>query len=108
MDNKNNLKKLITKISYITWGVTTKGRYDKGFYGNNITNNSKEHDLNDNIDLNINFNISNGPADNTMQDLTRDHNTTRPSDLKSNKKSIMYSYWKLNRNYIKTKYSRVS
>ena len=23
----------MTKISHISWGVTTKGGYDKGFYG---------------------------------------------------------------------------
>ena len=35
------LKTLMTKISHISWGVTTKGvttkgGYDKGFYGNRI------------------------------------------------------------------------
>ena len=27
------LKTLMTKISHISWGVMTKGGYDKGFYG---------------------------------------------------------------------------
>ena len=46
----------MTKISHISWGVTTKGGYDKGFYGmGKILRNEKDTGAFDSLDKHENI-----------------------------------------------------
>ena len=38
-------KTLMTKISHISWGETTKEGYDKGFYGNKYKHFTQYYDI---------------------------------------------------------------